>query len=286
MHRRKQFCQLGPWAYAISSARCKAVRSLQNMLAYGTLAREKQEERLPVCICRHKSLIRRRLGNVDMRLQENKAVNLSLAAPRVSGVLIRPGQVFSFWTLVGACTARKGYREGLTLANGQTKSGIGGGMCQFTNLIHWLVLHSPLEITEHHHHDAYDLFPDFGRQVPFGVGTSIVYNYLDYRFRNPTDQVFQLIVYTTEEYLCGELRAEHPLAVKYHICVQDEHFTCEDGVYYRNNVVLRTCVNKQTGNVLEKRVIKQSHARVMYDKQYIPEREDKACSCTPESTWK
>ena len=56
--------------------------------------------------------------------------------------------------------------------------------CQLSNLLHWMVLHSDLTITEHHHHDRFDLFPDDGRQVPFGMGTSIVYNYLDYRVTN------------------------------------------------------------------------------------------------------
>lgn len=89
---------------------------------------------------------------------------------------------------------------------GQSAAGIAGGMCQFTNLIHWMVLHTPLEIVEHHHHDDLDLFPDFHRQIPFGTGTSIFYNYLDYRFRNPTDSTYQLLVWTTDTHLCGELR--------------------------------------------------------------------------------
>jgi len=46
-------------------------------------------------------VLRRTLGNVDLQLQENKAVNLSLAAPHINGVLIRPGETFSFWHLVG-----------------------------------------------------------------------------------------------------------------------------------------------------------------------------------------
>ena len=69
-----------------------------------------------------------------------------------------------------------------------------------------MVLHAPLTITEQHHHDQFDLFPDFGRQVPFGTGTSIFYNYLDYRFRNDTEQTYQLLIHTTPTHLCGELR--------------------------------------------------------------------------------
>lgn len=53
-------------------------------------------------------------------------------------------------------------------------------MCQFTNLIHWLILHSPLDIIEHHHHNRFDLFPDHNKKIPFGTGTSIMYNYIEY----------------------------------------------------------------------------------------------------------
>ena len=123
------------------------------------------------------------------------------------------------------------------IKQGKPDRGIGGGLCQLSNLIHWIILHTPFEITEHHHHDNVDLFPDFGRQVPFGVGTSISYNYLDYRFKNTTDQTFQLIVYTDEKYLNAELRAEKPLTVKYHIESRNEHFSQENGAWYRNSEV-------------------------------------------------
>jgi vancomycin resistance protein VanW len=182
---RKLFCELGPVPYKISVWKECTRRTLRDLGSRATFARVKSEAQLPVLVYSHKSLIRRKLGNVDMQLQENKAVNLALAAPCINGVLIRPGETFSFWDLVGRCTAQKGYREGLTLTRGKTAKGIGGGMCQFTNLLYWLSLHSPLEITERHHHDGVDLFPDFGRQVPFGCGTSILYKYLDYRIKTP-----------------------------------------------------------------------------------------------------
>jgi vancomycin resistance protein VanW len=206
-----------------------------------------------------------------MQLQENKAVNLSIAAPKVSGILIKPGQTFSFWKLVGSCTQRKGYREGLLISGGEIESGIGGGLCQFTNLIHWMALHTPLEIREHHHHDGLDMFPDFGRQVPFGVGTSIMHNYLDYRLTNNTDAAFQLIIYVTAEYLCGELRSDKPADVAYHITVENERFTEERGQFYRNNEIYRKCIDKRTGDTISNELIKKNHAQVMYDKSHIPE---------------
>lgn len=225
----------------------------------------KLDEKLPVLIYSHNSLIRRKLGNVDMELQNNKAVNLGIAAPKVNSVLIRPGETFSFWKLVGPTTAAKGYKKGLQIGNGKTSAGIGGGMCQFTNLIHWMVLHSPLEIVEHHHHDRFDLFPDFNRQVPFGTGTSIFYNYLDYRFFNPTDITFQLIVYTTDEYLCGEFRGDKELPFSYLIKSENEHFVRETDGVYRYGEVYRKTVDKVTGNEVSLELLRYNHALVMYD---------------------
>ena len=150
---RKLFCEISPFAYRISVAKCRTERHIQNLSIYNDIARTKQESLLPVLITSHKSLIRRKLGDVDPVLQENKAINLALAAPKVSNILIAPNEVFSFWSLVGSCTERKGYRNGLTISLNEPSCGIGGGMCQFTNLIHWMVLHTPLTIIEHHHHD-------------------------------------------------------------------------------------------------------------------------------------
>lgn len=265
MKRRKLFCEISPLTYKISVFKCRLLRHIKNAFSFLRFSVKKSAEPLPELICEYNSLMRRVLGNTDMELQENKVINIGLSAPKVSGVLIYPGETFSFWKLVGSYSAKKGYREGLTISNGRASKGIGGGMCQFTNLIHWLVLHTPLEITEHHHHDGMDLFPDFGRQIPFGTGTSIIYNYLDYRFRNNTDNVYQLIVYTTDKYLHGEIRSKKPLGVKYHIKTENEGFVEENGIVYRTGEVWRECVDKKTGNLLTKELIKTNHAKVMYD---------------------
>lgn len=264
MHRRL-FCELSPLAYRISVEKSCALRTLRDGFSAERFPKLRMEAPLPALVCRHNSLIRRTLGRVDPVLQDNKAVNLALAAPKINGILIRPGETFSFWHLVGRPSAANGYRTGMVIANAQTGEAVGGGMCQFSNLIHWMVLHAPLTITEQHHHDQFDLFPDFGRQVPFGTGTSIFYNYLDYRFRNDTEQTYQLLVHMTPTHLCGELRTDAPLAVKYHIAAENERFVREDGVVYRCGEVYRTMVDKTTGNVLSRELLRRNHARVLYD---------------------
>ncbi|MCK8058403.1 MULTISPECIES: VanW family protein [unclassified Fusibacter] len=114
-------------------------------------------------------------------------------------------------------SSKKGYLKGLMIKSGNTAEEIGGGLCQCTNLINWMVLHTPLQITEHHHHNGVDMFPDFNRQIPFGTGTSIMHNYLDYQFYNPTNNAFQLSLWTCEKYLRGELRCDTPVPRSYHV---------------------------------------------------------------------
>ena len=127
-------------------------------------------------------------------------------------------------------------------------------------------IHSDLDIVEHHHHDQIDLFPDFKRKIPFGTGTSILYNYLDYRFKNNTDRTYQLVIFTTDEYLCGELRASAPQKYKYHISAENVFFSREkDGEVYRNGEVYRTKVDRRTGEHVSRELIRRNHARTVYD---------------------
>lgn len=262
---RRLFCEISPLTYRISVAKERLLRRLRDTFSHEKFAKTYSDTELPVKIYHHKSLIRRKLGNVDMRLQENKAVNLSIAAPKVSGVLIKPGETFSFWHLVGSTSAKKGYLEGLFLTKAGEGRGIGGGLCQFTNLLHWMALHSELRVVEHHHHDGLDMFRDYGRQVPFGTGTSIAYNYLDYRLFNPTSRTYQFIVYTDDEYLCGELRASEYEDFSWHIHAENECFRRENGTVYRCGEVWRERTDKRTGNVVERELVRRNHARVAYD---------------------
>ena len=261
----KRFYQGSPLTYRSAVEKGRLVRRMQDRFSGAVFASMRSDEKLPALWYQHKSLIRRTLGEVDPVLQENKAVNLALSAPKVNGIVIGPGETFSFWHLVGNCTARKGYREGLVISGGQPKSGVGGGMCQMTNLIHWMVLHTPLTIVEHHHHDGLDLFPDYGRQLPFGTGTSICYNYLDYRFRNDTQATYQLRVWVDGEYLRGELRADRPQDLRYHIHGEGDGFVRENGVVYRVGQVWREAVDPRTGVRVERTLLRENHARVMYD---------------------
>lgn len=268
MKKRKLFCELSPTCYRISLQKEYLLRDLHDRFSGEKFAREINTLPLPAIVKSHTSSILRRLEGVDMELQRNKAVNLRLACAKINGIIIRPGETFSFWRLVGEPGEKQGYREGLVINAGKLGRGTGGGLCQLANLIHWLVLNSPLTVTELvHHSDA--LFPDSGRRVPFGTGTSVFYKNVDYRFRNTTDRDVQLLVWVDENELCGELRATEPFPYKYRITEENQGFIEEDGVFYRVSRVFRLTLDRER-HVLRRELVLDNHSKVMYDYSLIP----------------
>ncbi len=212
---------------------------------------------------RHKSLLLRELDPEQMRLQHHKVTNLRLASARVDTLVVRPGEVFSFNRVVGSCTRRKGYVEGMRLSNGHARPGVGGGICQLANLLHWMFLHSPLTVVERSEH-SFDPFPDNGRVLPWGVGCSIVYNYVDLVVRNDTEVTFQLRVSVGERHLEGSLLSDRPLPHSYKVSARDEQFLRCEGEHYRRNEIWRTVVDKRTGTVVTEEKVKDNCALVTY----------------------
>lgn len=260
---RKLFCEISPLTYKISYEGHILKRKITDTLR-ANISKDKYDTKLPYVVFEHQSLMRRGLRKVPVPVEEAKVKNLQIAAPKVNRVLIKPGETFSFWNLVGRCTVQNGYQSGLMVANdGELKKGTGGGLCQFSNLIHWMVLHSPLDVIEKYHHEQVDMFPDSDRQVPFGSGTSIVYNYLDYRFKNNTSTTYQLITYVGDKYLHGELRASEAPKDTYEVQMIDEKFIEEGGQVYRCGKIFQYVLNN--GNLISEKLIKTNHARVAYD---------------------
>lgn len=123
---RKLFCQLSPFCYRISVEKEIMLRNLRDLISPVRFAEHREEEPLPALIKGHRSPMLRQLAGVDMQLQYNKETNLRLAGERIHGLIIEPGQTFSFWHTVGRTTARKGYLPGLTIGAGRLGAEIGG----------------------------------------------------------------------------------------------------------------------------------------------------------------
>lgn len=261
--RTPRLSERWPVVYPVSVWVHRARRRLQWWVRPSRWATRRTPDALLVRVTQHSSLLRRQLGDDEVDLQDNKITNLRLATRHVDGLLIRPGETFSFNRVVGNCTARKGYVTGMRLRNGEAVSGVGGGLCQLGNLIHWLALHSDLTVVERSEH-SFDPFPDKGRVLPWGTGVSIVYNYVDLVLRNDTDTTFQLLVTVGDTYLEGELRADRPQLRSYKVYAASERFFHARGEYFRTNQLRRRVIDKATGNLIGDELVRENCALVKY----------------------
>lgn len=174
-----------------------------------------------------------------MALQRNKITNLRLAAVRLDGVVLHPGETFSYWKLIGKPSRRKGYLDGMVLFLGRIGSDVGGGLCQLSNLIFWMTLHTPLTVVERYRH-SHDVFPDAGRTQPFGSGATCAYPHRDLMIRNDTDQDFQLCLRVGETHLEGEWRAVEPPHCRYELLERNHRIDqAAWGGYLRHNELYR-----------------------------------------------
>jgi vancomycin resistance protein VanW len=241
---------------------------------------------LPVRVKKHGSLLLRELSADEMALQRNKVVNLRLASARTDGVVIRPGETFSFNKVVGNCTRRKGYVVGMRLSNGEARAGVGGGICQLANLLHWMFLHSPLTVVERSEH-SFDPFPDKNRVLPWGVGCSIVWNYVDLVVRNDTGLTFQLHTWLDDKHLRGELRADRPVEHSYKVEARNEEFVRRGDRVWRRNEIWRTVIDRRTGAAVDEELLKRNCAVVKYpppEHLVVELEQDRQATTRPRST--
>lgn len=272
MARRKLFCELCPAAYKISLHKEIVRRHIKNFFSSEHFARQHESEPLPVVVSTHSNGLIKRVPGISLTLQEGKAENIRLACSKINGIIVKPGETFSFWGLVGKTTKRNGFSEGRVIQNGKLIAGVGGGLCNLANSIHRLVLHSPLTVTElHHHSDALAPDPESGR-IPYSAGTSVNYNFIDYRFRNDTTQPVQLLAWCEDERLHVELRTTEAFPTEYRIVEEDHHFhLASNGKYYRLSKIYRETIEKASGKVLSKDLIWDNKSEVMFDSSLIPQ---------------
>ena len=268
-NKNKLFCDINPTCYAISLQKEIYKRHLKNLLSKEKFAKTIKKEKLPNIISSHSSNMIKRAEGVDLASQENKVVNIILACSKISGMIIQPGEVFSFWKTVGKISKKDGFKDGRVIQKNRLISGTGGGLCNLGNTIHLLVLHSPLEVTEFHNHSD-SLAPDEGKRVPFSTGTSISYNHIDYRFKNNTDQDVQLLLWCEGEILYAELRSESKFPYSYKLVEENHHFKKEGNKYYSISKIYKEISDNLSGNIIERDLVLDNHSEVMYDYTLIP----------------
>ena len=227
-------------------------------------AKTRCKQPLPNVQMAHRTPLIRNLRDDKMEWQRNKVINLRLAVERLDAIVLHPGETFSYWKLIGKPSKRKGYQEGMVLFLGRIGGDIGGGLCQLSNLIFWMTLHTPLTVVERYRH-SHDVFPDSSRTQPFGSGATCAYPHRDLMIRTDTDQDFQLCLQVGESHLQGEWRAVKQPQVMYKIVEKDARIDQASwGGYIRHNALYRQ-VFDLTGMLLDEQFLFTNDAIMMYN---------------------
>lgn len=236
------------------------VRDVQNFFDF-RIKYERKNDFFDCVVARHQSILRRRLGDSDPKLQEQKIVNLKQAIQRLNGVIIKPNHVFSLWKIIGKPKYENGYVDGMLLSNGKVIEGIGGGLCQLSNFLYWIFLHVPIETVERYHHSM-DVFPDSGRTLPFGGGATILYNFIDLKVKNTSTYPLQLKIWSTDNHLKGQILSPRSIPEKFHLFEKNHFFIKRGERYFRYNEIYKE--TKVDGKSVKIEKITTNFAPVLY----------------------
>ncbi|MBA4495465.1 VanW family protein [Paenactinomyces guangxiensis] len=129
------------------------------------------------------------LRNVDKKLigdyrtrfdgsNVNRTTNIRLASKEINGLVLMPGEKFSFNKTVGERTAARGYKKAGVIVKGEFSEGIGGGICQVSSTLFNSVDEAGLRIVARYHHSAEVTY------VPPGRDATVSWGGPDFKFRN------------------------------------------------------------------------------------------------------
>jgi vancomycin resistance protein VanW len=159
----------------------------------------------------------------------NKVNNIIIAQKRINNLVLKPGDVFSFWHFVGFPSLKTGYLKSRVINNNAISEDVGGGICQLSGLVYYLALHSNLQIIERHNHSI-DIYKEEERFTPLGSDATVYFGYKDLVFKNNQLINLQLKFEITENELIGIIYSEkefQPFNVEFvtQIHTKEKHVT-------------------------------------------------------------
>ena len=107
-----------------------------------------------------------------------RTTNLKLAASKINGTVLMPGETFSYNKVVGARTIAAGYKEAPIYVSGEVVDGLGGGICQITSTLYNAVVYANLDVVERTNHQFVPSYVTASRDA------TVVYGSLDFKFKN------------------------------------------------------------------------------------------------------
>jgi len=115
----------------------------------------------------------------------SRAYNVGLGASRANGVLVPPGENFSFVEAVGDVSSLTGYKQAYVISGGRTVLGDGGGICQVSTTLFRAALDAGLPIVERHPHSYRVGY--YEQDSPPGIDATVYVPSVDLKFKNDTN---------------------------------------------------------------------------------------------------
>jgi vancomycin resistance protein VanW len=144
------------------------------------------------------------------RYADNKKHNLRISVDKFQNLLLMPGQIFSFWHLVGNPTEKRGFVKGINIIRDQLDFDVGGGLCQLSGLLYHLAITADLKIIQRYCHSV-DLYTDETRYTPLGADATVCFGYKDLRIQNNLSFPVCFRIEIEDFFLTGSLCAPEPL---------------------------------------------------------------------------
>lgn len=117
----------------------------------------------------------------------NRTTNLILAANKINGTVLMPGEVFSYNQVVGERSIAAGYKEAPIYVSGRVEDGLGGGICQITTTLYNAAVYANMEIVERTNHQFVPSYVGAGRDA------TVVYGALDFKFKNNKNYPIKIV---------------------------------------------------------------------------------------------
>lgn len=111
----------------------------------------------------------------------DRTTNLRLAASKIDGKVVMPGEIFSYNKVVGKRTIAAGYKEAAIYQDGEVTSGLGGGICQISTTLYNAAIAANMEIEERRNHMFVPSYSDPGKDA------TVVWGSTDFKFKNRRD---------------------------------------------------------------------------------------------------
>lgn len=123
----------------------------------------------------------------------NRKHNLKLACKAINGTVLKPGEIFNWFKVVGPASGKRGYKKAMVF-RGKKKRDLdyGGGVCQVSSTLYQAALQAGLKVLERHEHSQPVGYAKKGKDA------TVTYGVNNLKFKNTKNYKIKLVTYAEE----------------------------------------------------------------------------------------